>query len=645
MPAGDPCWSYEEEEAEVPGSGHDSSSDESEWGTVKENFCINGILGDEEEGDLVDEEDGKQLYLPEPVVSLTVRQKPELPQLSPESLPAGCHVWVVDEDDVRLLLREYWDDSYGAVCNGRLRGTVVRHSDNVTLVSFYDDHLEMSYGLSLPRVCLSKEPIKAYDRSLGGSNRFAESCFGIGNLDPRVGRFREEAEALKINRQFYESLSVMEIQVPQSTPQLAVVLENLNEGAYEAALTLLSKLPSNVFNRVDCLVLRSRANAFLGRFTEALKDAMRAIEEEPRWVKGNLAAARALSGLGKFEEAARQINRARLLLPHSHELRKIEELNSFMLNLQLELPRHYLGLYLDAQYTKKLLSFRPFKKDEVVFKGDHVILAMESIFAAPSNRCCVCLKPGGQMMRVPVDLEGNPSEELARYCSAECQQRSSLFFVMELGRHRVALERARDLISCTLAQTANELPLDMTYMTTRLFLMICVTHERLASKRRQTRRRNDVSSTSSISFEDSSRSGGSDTTGLLPLKAALQHLGVYPLPTDRLSSGVREKMYVLYNTITAFFSDSDKQRYPAALFYALYEYVCAFAIAVHVPRSDSRIYYLPKLMGAVRHVEASEANCRVTFSEAGTDIALVASRHVFPHETLSVPDWDKLDTE
>ncbi|RNF09739.1 hypothetical protein TraAM80_02007 [Trypanosoma rangeli] len=648
VPSGNPYWSGEEEEIEAHDSGCDSSSDESEWGTVTRAFCINGILeerGKKEEGSLEDGEGERQLYLPEPVISFTATQRPELPRLPPESLPPGCHVWVVDEDDVHLLLRENWDDSYSAVCNGRLCGTVVRHSNNVTLVLFYDEHLEMSYSLSLPRVCLSKVPMKVYHHSPGGSNRLFESCFGIGNLDPRAGCFREEAATSKINRQFYESLSVMEVQPPQALPQLAVVQENLNEGAYEAALTLLDNLPSNAVSRVDVLVLRSRTNVFLGRYQEALKDALGAIEEEPRWVRGNLAAARAFSGLCKFEEAARQIKRARLLLPHSHELRRIEELNAFMLNIQVELPSNGLNLYLDAQYAKKLVSFRMFNTNEVVFRGDHVILAMESIFATSSDRCCVCLKPEGKMMRVPVDLEGNSSEKMACYCSVECQQRSSLFFVMELGRHRVAVERARDLISCTLAQTANQVPLDMTYMTTRLFLMICVTHERLASKRRPARRLNDISAASNFSFEESCHSSGSDRTGYLPLKAALQHLGVYPLPTDQLSSSAREKMYVLYNTLTAFFSDSEKQLYPPALFYALYEYVCAFAVAMHVRQPDSIIYYLPKIMGAVRHVEASEANCRVLANETGTGIALVASRNIFPDEALSVPYWKRFNTE
>ncbi|KAF8295109.1 hypothetical protein TcYC6_0097460 [Trypanosoma cruzi] len=641
-PPADPSWS-DEEELDRNGSGRDSSSDESEWGTVTRDFRINGILGDEEGGGLLGGDDEKQLYLPEPVVSLTTTQKPELPRLSAENLPTGCHVWVVDEDDVHLLLREHWDDSYRAVCNGRLCGTVVRHSVNVTLVSFYDEHLEMNYGLSLPRICLSNVPVESYNRSPGGSNRLIQSCFGLGNLDPRAVRFREDAAAPKVNRQFYESLSVMEVQVPQSLPQLAAVQKSLSEGAYEEALKLLDKLPLNAVNRVDILVLRSRANIFLGRYEEGLKDALEAIEEEPRWVKGNLAAARAFSGLCKFEKAAQQIHRAMLLLPHSHELHKIGELNSFMLSLQMGLPRKDLDLFLDSQYAKRLVSSRRFKKDEIVYKGDQVIFAMESIFSTPSGRCCVCLKTEGKMMRVPVDLDGNSSEELACYCSVECQQRSSLFFVMELGRHRVAVERARDLISCTLPQRVNQVSLDLTYMATRLFLMICVTHDRLLSIRRSQRRLNDVSN-SNVSGEESDQSAASDKTEFLPLQAALKHLGVYPLPTDQLSPSARDKMYVLYNTLTVFFSDKDKQTYSSALFYALYEYVRTFAVAVKVREAESMLYYLPKVMGAIRHVEASEANCTVVINENGTDIALVASRDILPNEMLSVPDWNAHNT-
>ncbi|KEG15627.1 hypothetical protein DQ04_00021250 [Trypanosoma grayi] len=628
---------------EVGDNRGESDSDESEWGTVRGNFRINDILRDRDGGGDAEEEGEIQLYVPEPVVTLcsSSNQKPDVPRLPIESFPFGRRVWVVDEEDVHLLLREYWDDSYRAVCNGRLSGTVVRHSYNLTLVLFHDSHLDVTFSLSLPRACLSTAPIEAYSRSPHVSSGLLNSYFGIGNLGPRTGRGREESTATAlIKRQFYEALPVMEVQVQQGLPRLSLAQDLLLEGAFEEALALLNELLAGASERADVLVLRSRANIFLEKYEEALRDALDVIALNPHWVRGYLSAARAQSGLGKFSTAASQINRVMLMLPHSRELRKIEELNAFLQNLQRELPSKDLSLYLDFRYAKQLLACRRFRKADVVYSEDRAVLAMESIFSDSPSRCCVCLKPRGEMMRVPVESGGcGASEELACYCSVECQQRSSLFFAMELGRHRAAVRDARDLISVTSTMRMRHAPLDMACMAVRLYLMICVTHERLSS---QQRRHAD----SSTSLAGGSQSAGSNAGGLLPLQAALKHLGVFPLPTDTLGARVRDEMCVVYDTLTRTFTEDEKQMYPLAFFYALYEYVRTFAVSVVVEgeKPDCRLYYLPKLLGAVRRVEPAKANCVVSIDHATMRMSLVAVRDILSDETLSIPMWDAANT-
>ncbi|KAH9579987.1 hypothetical protein LSM04_005598 [Trypanosoma melophagium] len=623
-------------------SNHESGSDESEWGTVRGNFRIEDVLKGESDADITSEEekpDEKQLYVPEPVISLSCVRKPLVPRLPLEALPVGTHVWVVDEEDTQLLLREHWDESYRAVCNGRIRGTVVRHSNNVTLVQFYNEHLDMIYSLSLPRACLSNVPIEAYSSSSHGSSSMVTSFFGLGNLGPRAGRSRIDGTTCILNKQYYESLSFMEVHIPQNLPQLSLAQERLLEGAFEEAILLLDKLDEMQEN-VDVLVLRSRANIFLGHFEEALRDALKVIELDSRWVKGYLAAARALAGFGKFEEASMHIHQAMLLLPHSRELRRIGELNAFLNKLQMELPKNVLSLSLDAYYAKELLTRREFKQFDIVYKENWIILAMESMFSESSDRCCVCLKPSKEMMHIPVDLAGSTSLKLACYCSVECQQRSSLFFAMELGRHRLAVERARDLISSTFTLRVCQTPLDLAYMTTRLFAMICVTHDRLSVQRRCQRRPND-SGNSKLSLEEESQSVNSERDNVVPLHTALKHLGVYPLVTDRLSRREREEMRVVYDTFTAFFTEEEKQMYSLTLFYALYEYVRTFAICLSDSKADRKLYFLPKLLGAVRRVAPDRANCSVVLREeddvGAQHIKLVALRDIASNEVLSIP--------
>ncbi|ORC90830.1 uncharacterized protein TM35_000072540 [Trypanosoma theileri] len=625
---------------------HESSSDESEWGTVGGNFRIEDVMKGESDVDMTAEEDKteeKLLYVPEPVISLSCVRKPLVPRLPIEDLPVGTNVWVVDEEDVQLLLREHWDESYRAVCNGRISGTVVRHSNNVTLVRFYNEQLDMDYSLSLPRACLSDVPIDAYSSSPHGSSYMVTSFFGLGNLGPRAGRSHDNTTTCTLDKQYYESLSFMEVHISPNLPQLGVANERFIAGAYEDAISLLDKLDDETQHKmVDVLVLRSRTNIFLGRYEEALKDALKIIELDPSWVKGYVAAARALSGLGNFEEAGTQINQAMLLLPHSRELRRIGELDIFLCNLEMSLPKNELKLSLDAYYAKQLLTCRQYKKFDTIYDENWILLAMESIVSEPSERCCVCLKPSKEMMRVPIDLIGNASVKLACYCSVECQQRSSLFFAMELGRHRLAVERARDLISSTFTLRVCQTPLDLAYMTTRLFAMICVTHDRLSVQRRCHRRANE-SGNSKISFEEGSQSFNSERDSVVPLQTALKHLGVYPLVTDRLSGRGREEMRVVYDTFTAFFTEEEKQMYSLTLFYALYEYVRTFAICLSGRKKDNKMYFLPKLVGAVRRVAPNQANCTVVLCEDGGEaphIKLVASRDIASGEMLSIPALD-----
>lgn len=628
----------------------ETSFDESVWGTVKENFSIEEIMngtGEKLDGKHADNDEGReeewddktQLYIPESAFTFSRRKRPKLPRLPVESLPAGSSVWIVDEYDVCHLLREYWSESHRVVCNGRSRGTVVRHSGKMTLVAFRNDHAELDYALTFPRICLSTEPIEAYEESGSYSSRSGPLLRVFGNFASQPGCCQDgpnNCEVLRCVSQYYESLYILEVQ----SPRLVEIRNHIVGGRGEEALHLLETFENESSVTVSTLILRSRAKVSLGRYEEAMADAQRIIALEPLWVKGYLCAARALSGMGKFKEACDNVKCALRMLPNSQELHAVEELNSFMLSLQGTLPVDSLGLYIDGQYRKQLVARRYFRASEIVYAEASIILAMESPWSESSDRCCVCLKPASSLTPVSTECSPLPGKRIALFCSEECRQRSSLFFSIEYGRHRAAVDRARDLIGVNSAPAEKRTLFDLTYMATRLFLMVYVTYGRLRAQ--QDNWREDEQQDSVSSYEGFSEPRVSGNDGVLPLQSALQQLGVFPLVNADPQGNMNKKVYMVYDNLTTFFTKDEKEMFSLHLFYALYEYVSVFAVGVKGSNCEngSVLYYLPQLLGAVRRVSLNEANCKVVVDETSSSVKLVALRDIGANEDLSIPSWD-----
>ncbi|KPA83307.1 hypothetical protein ABB37_02970 [Leptomonas pyrrhocoris] len=656
-----------------------TSSSDSAWGTFHggEPQLAMCNLGDVATGGTDDDgaEDGF-LFVPDPIFDLSsLQDKPVMPCLRQDQIPIGATVWVVDEDDVATQLNCYFTAAYPPICNGRLSGTVVRHTGLMTLVRFHNEAADLYFSLCVPTSCLSLQPVEAYESSPRHGESYGLCSGAYGMLGPRAvgsGQAQPAGPTVVVRRYLYEAMPAYDAEKLRGTA-LEKAQELFFQGNYEKALTEVNAyLAASSFKSgegvrarkahstsvVDAFVLRSRVYIFLERYAEALEDARTTVTLEPRWVRSHLSIARAHCGLGQFTEAAVAIAHAYIMLPYSSEVERIKELNGYMYSLQSQLRSERAGCYLilDSLYRKRLRVNAPTATGVSICKEVTPIVATHSVFAAkgPMHHCAVCFRtlssntpvtnvdsaacsgcsggPSGfeaahtspstvvsPAMSTPV---GADPEENTQYCSTECEQRASLYRPLEI-KHRVALDNVRSRILSKAAVTLNVLPLEMTAMAVRLFLMVVTTHRRLCAKRRlgESSRRGTESTGSRCTTEKDGEANATTTSGLqnawdssasspVCVETALQRLGVYPVCTELLQNSRLEELKAIYDMLTVDFKAEDRTTFSYQLLTQLYCYVNAYFTPVDAnallppdaagrPAQPLTVYYLPIYVGCI----------------------------------------------
>lgn len=564
------------------------------------------------------------MFVPEPVMSLNNDSKPQMPLLPQEQLEPGVDVWVVDEDDVKMLLKDHWDGVLKSVCNGRASGKLLRHStDDLAVVLFENDALAIKYTFTLPRVCLSKEPIVAYEspktRGHGAGATFAQSIGGVGNLGPRAGRGNAKThEEVNLFQQHYELMASYSVKCPTSEGAWSLLMRGkLNDALSEIDRAIGDDVVGEFRKEHYCV--RSSIQLFRGQHSAALNDALEVIKLNPSWVKGYLRAARAYKAHGKYTLASHMINQSLLLLPHSSELLEVSSMNDFLRRQQLELETSFpLSLRLNAYYMKRFVTKRGFQVGETLFQESDWILAMPSMFNK-SDCCCVCLGTRNlSVMKLPTKQDAQDT-----FCSTACHQRSSLFFPMERDDNEIGFRSALSLIQAKAASSMNMLPLELARLTMRLFLVVCTTHKRLVAQSRHAQQQQQQHMDSDVTLDD-----------------ALLHLGIFPLvSTTGMETKTRDDLIILCNVMCQGFEARSRATYSPQLFIRLFAFVSAYALFAESPGSGDGLstvkgYYVGRLCGSVER-RAEHPNCEVRIGEEGF-LRLVATTEILKEDALVI---------
>ena len=559
------------------------------------------------------------LFVPEQANVLdSSSSKPAMPLLDQHQLPPGSVVWVVDEDDVQMLLKDFWDHAIRVVCNGRVQGNVVKHSgESLTVVQFADPKGRIKFSFTLPRQCLSLEKIEPYDHvTLKKRGSLGHSIGGVGNLGPRAGRGTAKTkEEIHYLQQYYEVISANKIVEEFLDP----IVDLIDKGKFVKALEGLEKLvldPAVAHQRKELLCARSTLNIFSGNVSAALNDALDVIQINPSWVKGYLRAARAHSAAGKFILANQMINQTLLLLPHCPDIAVVSDLNDYLITLQTELKNDATSFRLDALYIKQLFPKRAFRAGEVMLEEHNPIVCVPSLYTKEPH-CTTCLSRHATTLASPTrDKRG------MLYCSEACQKKSALFVPSEVDTFGQGYKSAITLIQNKAASSLNLLPLEIARLTIRLFFIVYSTHQAASSGKAAT-----------------------------PIEVVLKDLGVYPLVTNVLDNKTRDELTVLYSVLTGIFSPADKLAYPDKLFLNLFVYVSTYIVCAPVLNTKHFTgaevagftiaqqqqvvgYFVPRFVGGVERAAAAaatasvdEVNCVIRCNSSG-HLALVAEADV-----------------
>ncbi|AYU81044.1 hypothetical protein LdCL_300030000 [Leishmania donovani] len=693
------------------------------WGTFNGDEARLPLCDDDDDHEASSSGDGGEdgvLFVPDPVFDLTsLQQKAVMPCLTQDQLPLGATVWVVDEDDVATQLTCNFSASYPPVCNGRLSGEVVRHTGHMTLVRFRSKASDLYFTLCLPTSCLSLQPIEPYDSVPHHDDSYGIGSGAYGMLGPRAA-CRGGAETCGsdgfVGHCLFEAMPAYDFEKVRGTT-LEKAQEAFFGGIFEKALTSVNEYidaqptsptasastekdpsvslatsgdaPPKAAALVDALILRSRIFVFLERYHEALADAQRCVQLEPRWVRGYLSVARAHCGLGQFSEAAAATAHACIILPYSLELERIRELNNHMHYLQSQLRAEKASCYLvlDCYYRKRLCINASVTAETLLCTEATPIVATHSVFVAkePPHRCPVCFRvfsTAEQPGSVAADLSSAaltpeaantpPTNDISpplsspggtdigddvEYCSTECTQRASLYRPLEL-KHRAPLAQVRSLILSKGAVTLNVLPLEMAAMTVRLFLMVVTIHRRLSAKRRiEDSSRRNLDGEAPCSCHDKMRtwpdvdahvssalasSQCPSPSPPLQVETSLRRLGVYPLCTEPIAHNKLDELKIVYDALTADFKAEDRAIFSYEVLSQLYAYVSAYFTPVDLnslqppdspggTASHQTVFYLPHYVGCIETAKvisytAASRRRRSSEESAHAEDDLLASR-------------------
>lgn len=597
-------------------STNSTSSDDDEWGdfNIQTNVAGPSTVEVKENSSIWD----NCMFIPEPILSLdAAKDKPKLPFLDVKSLPPGTVVWVGDEEDVAAYLKKHWNSYYDKICNGHAVGTVVRHSNDMTLVEFSE--VDLRFTLTIPRSCLSVKKIEPYDSSQAFSEpKKTEGLYTyFGKLNPRNTRTTSRDSQLA-NQLLYEAVSISSI-CTDNAPILEKALTEFNAGSFSKALltvnSLLGTESLHPCRQVDFFLLRSRIFVFENRYEQALDDALECIRLEPRWVRGYLSAARALSGLGDFDGAHRRLLQARGMLPFSADLLSVLELNSFLRQQQKMLRKKNLILTLDHVYRKRLRPLTNVSKLEVLLLEQVPSVITASLFCDwPANRCKRCFKLYENFVPPQMELDLNEAnlfnkklcldkfspdlphaEGVPGYCTMQCYEaaRESLRLKMQF---QDSVVQARNKLRSISSLLVNARAFEIANLAIPLFFAIVQKHKEMM----EVAEKKKVSASHSLVWSTSAPVAPIRRQNPT-LNAALIQTGYYPLITGPVGDSVKECVIQVYETLTKKMSEEDKIVYNADFFVGLYRYVHGYYVATTLASEASRtpetFFFIPRFVG------------------------------------------------
>lgn len=569
------------------------------------------------------------MFMPEPIISVELaEEKPKLQLLSVDDLPPGKMVWVGDENDLEVYMKNFWNKYYDRICNGQQMGIVQRHSKDMALVAFHDDVMDLTFALTLPRSCLStnrnESQIPPNDEKEFVRTKTFSSYIGRGS---NRGTTCSSRESLLANQLFYEAVSVSTIRT-YGCPSLVKALENFHLGFISKALTEVNSLieapylyPSRL---VDVLLLRSRIFVFQNRYVDALQDARRCISLEPRWVRGYLSAARAFCGLGSFDEAHEMIVKANSFLPFTTELRHIMELNTYLRNEQKLLKKKNLFLSLDHLYRKRIQPLSSIGCDEVILMEAVSTVVVDSLFATlPENRCKHCLKLKDASCSEHVSLSNmedtndedvadlfskavrlddcltlmNSQDEREKYCSMECYKATKDANQLQ-SQFNDSIQRAHGKLKSMASMIIDSRPFEITNLAISLFFLVVQQHKDLLAT--VAKRRRSVADFIVWSKGTEPPLGQRYTPAL---NAALRHLGFFPLISGQMGDFVKTSAITVYDILIETMNAEEKKLYNAELFLGLNRYIHTYYVSANLEKSpeevEKKFFFIPRFVGSI----------------------------------------------
>ena len=257
--------------------------------------------------------------------------KPPLPYLGVEALPRDTLAYLIDAEDVSMMLGQNWERSYHALCAGKGQFRVIRHSGAFTYVEIVHPPMNVRTFITLPRSCLSIAPIAPYESAFD-PNRKGYTSIGTslhakdrGAPPGFVAIAKHTSETFPLEEAI---VMLMQQQVPHDGFQN--IMFNLSTGSFDDVIN-----GTEVAGNPSPLLLTACAVARLmkGEPAEALQDAQRAIAMAHNAAAPYLAAWRALMALGKFASALSMLGTASLLVPNLPFIPRIRVINDFFIVL------------------------------------------------------------------------------------------------------------------------------------------------------------------------------------------------------------------------------------------------------------------------------------------------------------------------
>ena len=538
------------------------------------------------------------LFVPDLMYNLDSDEgRPDMPDLPLSAFSVGTPVWVVDVSHVAMQLGDAWDHAARLVCNGQARGEVVRHaSDDLLFVRFSDAATETEQCFTLPRRCLSIEPVEAYPLPDNVALLGAQSM-AMGGLRPRGGRAAKGAQGERdeptVLQQYCEKVDAgtpsrrteaawnmfLKKRFRDSIAELNGIYDRAKaDGADESTLN-------------EVLTWRSFAYFFNREYEKSLADALLTIENSPAWVRGYVRAARAYTSLGKVPRAIEMMSQARRLLPNSNEVTDTLAMLGYLQKIQAKVDAYGLRYYLDPSYAKRLLAVRPFARGEVLFEDDTIIVGAPSV--ENEGACCeVCLTP--TTAEAKVTSSSSPSPATARLCSSRCEAVARNFLSVERGAGVKSCDFACQLLLNKAANSADVLSIERARLAMRLFYLAYYRHS---------------SRTAALAGSTSQRADAEAAGGGAPsVRDVLAAIGVFPIPSLELETKTKDDVEALCTVVTSFMAPAERAVYDKDLFVLAYNYVVNYAVRIGGTDASGRPISGLVLAGLASCVERHDPN-------------------------------------